>query len=85
MSTADDYFKYIPGKTKTKNLELFLPVTSSDKSLLQIKTKLQITSLFTTNYDKGLLQITTALKITNYEPGVDPKGGVVQLYDGLGG
>ena len=29
--------------------------------------------------------ITTALKITNYEPGVDPKGGVVQLYDGLGG
>ena len=51
-----------------------------------MKTKLQITSLLTTNFDKGLLQITTALKITNYEPGVDPiKGGVVQLYDGLGG
>ena len=31
------------------------------------------------------LQITTALKITNYQPGVDPAGGVVQLYDGLGG
>ena len=67
-------------------MEIFLPVTSSDERLLQIKTKLQITSLLTTNFDKGLLQITTALKITNYEPGVDPiKGGVVQLYDGLGG
>ena len=41
--------------------------------------------MLTTNYDKGLLQIKTALKITSHEPGVDPKGGVVQLYDGLGG
>ena len=55
--------------------------------MLQVKTKLQITtSLLSTNYDKGLLQITctTALKIRYYEPGVDPAGGVVQLYDGLG-
>ena len=50
-----------------------------------MKTKLQITSLLTTNFDKGLLQITTALKITNYEQSLNPKGGVVQLYDGLGG
>ena len=54
--------------------------------MLQVKTKLQITtSLLSTNHDKGLLQITctTALKITYYEPGVDPAGGVVQLYVGL--
>ena len=53
--------------------------------MLQVKTKLQITtSLLCTNHDKGLLQIrcTTALKITYYEPGVDPAGGLVQLYDG---
>ena len=52
--------------------------------MLQVKTKLQITtSLLSINYDKGLLQITTALKITCYDPGVDPAGGVVQLYVGL--
>ena len=48
-----------------------------------MKTKLQITSLLSTNYDKRLLQTMTALKITYYEPGVDPVGGVVQLYVGL--
>ena len=62
--------RHIQGKTETKNLEIFPPVTSSDYTLLQIKTK---------------LQIKTALKITNYEPGLDLAGGVVQLYDGLGG
>ena len=52
--------------------------------MLQVKTKLQITtSLLSTNHDKGLLQTMTALKITYYEPGVDPAGGVVQLYIGL--
>ena len=71
----DDYFKYIPGKTETKNLEICLAVTSSEYSLLLIKTKLQITtSLLSTNYEKGVVTNYDSFKNYTLRTGRRPRG-----------